>query len=73
MRGQQAEDAKMKFGFALMALGILIVSSGAPPILARAVAATAKCAAGCDNWCAKNFPQKNTTACSQQCQLRHCK
>ena len=41
--------------------------------LSHANAASARCAAGCDKWCAKNFAMKNLMACSQQCQLKHCK
>jgi hypothetical protein len=39
----------------------------------HASAASARCAAGCDSWCAKNYAWKNSTSCSQQCQLKNCK
>jgi hypothetical protein len=53
-------------GFILAAAGLMLTANDA-------VAASAKCAAFCDNWCATNFSRKNPTACSQQCQLKHCK
>ena len=54
-----------------VAIVALILAIAMP--LSHANAASARCAAGCDDWCAKNFARKNPTACSQQCQLRHCK
>jgi hypothetical protein len=61
-------EGKMKKGVAVVALALAIVVP-----LSHASAASARCAAGCDKWCAKNFAMKNPTACSQQCQLKHCK
>lgn len=58
---------------ALAAMVALIVASDAPVTRTNAAAASPKCAAFCTNWCAKNFAMKNSTACSAQCQLKHCK
>jgi hypothetical protein len=55
----------------VMAIVALMLATTVP--LSHASAASARCAAGCDSWCAKNFAMKNSAACSQQCQLKHCK
>ena len=36
-------------------------------------AASARCAAGCANYCATKFAWKNTTACNEMCQAKRCK
>lgn len=63
----------MKCSLGLIALVTLILAVDAPASGSDALAASAKCAAFCDNWCAKNFAMKNPTACSERCQLKHCK
>ncbi len=63
----------MKRALAVFAITASILSVGAAVTGAPAMAASARCAAGCDNWCAKNFAMKNSAACTQQCQLKHCK
>ena len=64
----------MKRSFAaVVALWCALVAAGLMLTPANAVAASAKCAAFCDNWCAKNFAIKNSTACSERCQIKHCK
>jgi len=55
----------------VVAIVALMLATAIP--LSHATAASARCAAGCDNWCAKNFAMKNSASCSQQCQLKHCK
>jgi hypothetical protein len=67
------EDAKMRGILALAAMVGLIVTIGAPITATNAAAASPRCVAFCTNWCAKNFAMKNTTACSERCQLKHCK
>jgi hypothetical protein len=62
----------MKPKLALMAIVASILFVEMPVTATQAVAASARCAAGCDKWCAKNFAMKNSAACSQQCQLKHC-
>jgi hypothetical protein len=66
-------DAKMKNALALIAMVASILSIDAPFTGNHAVAASARCAAFCSNWCAKNFAMKNPTACSERCQEKHCK
>ena len=62
----------MKSALALIAITMLLCVD---PALTetQAVAASARCVAGCTDWCAKNFARKNPTACSEQCQLKHCR
>ena len=57
----------------IAAVCFLVGLAGATLTATDAVAASARCAAFYDNWCAKHFAMKNPTACSQQCQLKHCK
>ncbi len=57
----------------LAAVCFLLIAAGTTLTATDAVAASGKCAAFCDNWCAKKFAMKNSAACSQQCQLKHCK
>ena len=61
----------MKSALALMAIVALIVAIDAP--VTKAEAASPRCVAFCNSWCAKNFAMKSPAACSQQCQLKHCK
>ena len=57
----------MKSTFVLIAaITLILVSDG------LAIAGS-QCAKRCDNWCAKNFAMKNSAACSQQCQIKHCR
>jgi hypothetical protein len=39
----------------------------------QASAASARCIAGCARWCATNFAMKNSTACTESCQAKHCR
>jgi hypothetical protein len=55
----------------MLAIMALMAANTIP--LSSASAASARCVTGCDNWCAKHFAMKNSAACSQQCQLKHCK
>ena len=55
----------------LRILGVAFILS-VPLLQAPAFAASARCAAFCTGWCEKHYAWKNTAACSQQCQLRHC-
>jgi hypothetical protein len=63
----------MKSALALMAIVAMIVAIDAPVTGTKAEAASPQCVASCNSWCAKNFAMKNPAACSQQCQLKHCK
>lgn len=57
----------MKSTFVLIAaITLILVSDGL-------ASAGSQCAKRCDNWCAKNFAMKNSAACSQQCQIKHCR
>ena len=63
----------MARSLALAVMAILIVAIGTPITVTKAEAASPRCVAFCNGWCAKNFAMKNPAACSQQCQLKHCK
>ncbi len=63
----------MARSLALAVMAVLIVAIGTPIAVTRAAPASPKCVAFCTNWCVKNFAMKNTTACSERCQLKHCK
>ena len=39
----------------------------------EASAASARCVAGCAHWCATKFAMKNSTACNESCQAKHCR
>jgi len=62
----------MRSLLALPAIAFLIVSAEAPLTRAAALAANARCAAGCDGWCTKNRPRMNLASCSEMCQAKHC-
>ena len=55
---------------ATIALALLTFTSNANN---QAAAASARCAAGCANYCATKFAWKNTTACNEMCQAKRCK
>jgi hypothetical protein len=63
----------MKRRLTLVAVAALILLTCTSNSNNQAVAASARCAAGCANYCATKFAWKNTTACNEMCQAKHCK
>ena len=63
----------MKRRMALVAITTSIVLTYTSYSSNRAVAASARCAAGRANYCATKFAWKNTTACNEMCQAKRCK
>jgi hypothetical protein len=63
----------MKSTVALIAIVASILFVDTPVTGGQALAASARCIAGCSNWCAKVGMRLNSTACNEQCQLKHCK
>ena len=70
---EQEENTTMGYTAALVAITAFLLLIDAPLTKTGASAGNARCAASCTNWCTKNFPMKNITACTQQCQLKHCR
>jgi hypothetical protein len=58
--------------FGLFAIVMLLLAFDVPVTNTRALAASARCAAHCDAWCAKNVKYKTPAACSAWCQANHC-
>ncbi len=56
----------------LIAIAALVLSVDTPLTTNRAIAASARCAAFCNGWCAKNRARRNLESCSDYCQLKHC-
>jgi hypothetical protein len=55
-----------------LAISALIVFAGTCTSSQQANAASSRCAAGCAHYCATKFAMKNTTACNESCQTKHC-
>ena len=61
-------ESEMKNAVASAAMSALILFAASK----QANAASARCAAGCTHYCATKFAMKNTTACNESCQAKHC-
>jgi hypothetical protein len=55
-----------------LAISALIVFAGTCTSSQQANAASSRCVAGCAHYCATKFAMKNTTACNESCQTKHC-
>jgi hypothetical protein len=72
-RAIEMEAGEMKRRQTAVATTALILLTFTSNANNQAVAASARCAAGCANYCATKFAWKNTTACNEMCQAKRCK
>ena len=56
----------------VLVVSALIIFADACAYTHQARAASARCAAGCANYCATTNAWKNATACDEMCQAKRC-
>jgi hypothetical protein len=62
----------MNNALVLAAISALLLFADTCTSSHQANAASARCVAGCAHYCATKFAMKNTTACNESCQAKHC-